>query len=249
MKLYGLLLTLITGLFFLLGGFLSLKIKDKEKLHHFSMSLAFVIIIGLLVLDLIPECLELLEDYKTIYQILLGFVFVFLGIFLLKILDHFIPDHHHEHKKTKDNHKEHIGHINHIGLLTLISVVLHNLLEGFAIMGMANNDFKTGLLACLSVALHNIPLGATIFSSIDLKENKGYVLLLTLSSLLGGLICLLIGSVHNIILAIVTLITIGMLIYIAMFELFGEIKQNIKSRYSLLGLVCGIIVLIVSLFL
>ena len=70
-KYYGLILTLITGVFFLIGGLISLKIKSKEKLNAFSIALAFIIIINLLVMDLIPEILELLESYDLSFKILL----------------------------------------------------------------------------------------------------------------------------------------------------------------------------------
>ena len=76
---YGLILTLIAGLFFLIGGLISLKIKNKEKLHIFSIALAFIIIINLLVMDLIPEILELLESYDLSFKILIIAIFGILG--------------------------------------------------------------------------------------------------------------------------------------------------------------------------
>ena len=61
---YGLILTFITGLFFLIGGLISIKIKQKEKVYAFSIALAFVVIINLLIGDLIPEISELVENYE-----------------------------------------------------------------------------------------------------------------------------------------------------------------------------------------
>ena len=70
-KYYGIILTFIAGLFFLIGGLISLKVKNKEKLNAFSISLAIVIIINLLIMDLIPEILELLDGYDLSFKILL----------------------------------------------------------------------------------------------------------------------------------------------------------------------------------
>lgn len=245
-KLYGILLTLISGLFFLVGGVLSLKVKDKDKLNHFSTGLALVIIFSLLIFDLAPEVIELLEDKDISFKILYALIFIGLGISILKLLDHFIPDHHHEHHEIKDNMSEHVGHMKHIGVLTVVSLILHNVLEGFAIFGMALNDFKIGLFTCLSVALHNIPLGTHIFSSMDIKKNKGLLLLLTLSSLFGGIIFLIIGSVSDIVLGIVSLITMGMLLYIAFMELLPEVIEHVKEKATIVGIGVGLILTIIS---
>ena len=244
---YGIILTLIAGLFFLIGGLISLKVKNKDKLNRFSIALALVIIMNLLVMDLIPEIFESLESYDLSFKLLIVFIFGLLGILILKGLDFFIPDHHHEHHDNETNKQEHISHFKHIGTLTLISLILHNLLEGFAIAGLSLNDFKMGLMICISVALHNIPLGTTIFSSIDIKKNKLLVLSLTLSSFIGGLIFILIGEISSLVLAIISTITLGMLIYIAFIELLPELYQNIKKKETVLGLLTGVALIIISI--
>lgn len=247
-KYYGIILTFIAGLFFLIGGLISLKVKNKEKLNAFSISLAIVIIINLLIMDLIPEILELLDGYDLSFKILIILIFAILGIAILKLLDFFIPDHHHDHHDNETNQEEHTSHIKHIGTLTLISLILHNLLEGFAIAGMTLNDYKIGLMVCLSVALHNIPLGTHIFSSIDIKKNKLLVLSLTLSSLVGGIIFLIIGDISSLVLAIISLITLGMLLYILFMELLPELLVNLRKKETIIGLIAGIIIILISMF-
>lgn len=246
-KVYGVILTLIAGLFFLLGGLISKRFKNKEILNHFSIALAFIIMLNLIFTDLVPEILELLEEYSIKTRAILIIVFIVLGIFILKILDFFIPDHHHEHHEHEKNIKEHISHEKHIGTLTVLSLILHNILEGFAIFGMSLNDFKLGLMVCISVALHNIPLGTHIFSSLSIEKNKGLIGMLTFSSLIGGLIFLIVGNINNLILAIITSITLGMLIYIEVFELLPEMLHEIKKKETILGIIIGLIILGISL--
>ena len=246
-KLYSVILTLIAGLFFLLGGLISKKFKNKDVLNHFSIALAFIIMLNLIFTDLIPESLELLEAYKTSSRIFMIISFIILGILILKILDFFIPDHHHEHHEEEKNIKEHISHEKHIGTLTVISLILHNVLEGFAIFGLSLNDFKLGIMICISVALHNIPLGTHIFSSLSLNKNKGLISILTLSSLIGGIIFLIVGEISNLLLAIITCITLGMLIYIEIFELLPEMIHSIKKKETIIGLIVGLIILGISL--
>ncbi len=247
-QLISLILTLIAGLFFLVGLFISLKVKNKDKLNIFSISLALIIIINLLVKDLIPEIFELLENYQLSFKIIMITIFVLFGILILKILDLFIPDHHHHHEDNEINKTEHNSHMSHIGTLTLVSLVLHNLLEGFAIAGMTVNNLEIGLMVCISVALHNIPLGTHIFSSINIKKNKFLVTILTLSSFIGGLIFLLIGEISNLVLAIISMITLGMLIYISLIELLPELWHNIRKKEALMGLISGIIIVLISMF-
>ena len=242
----GLILTLIAGIFFLIGGLISLKVKNKDKLNAFSIALALVIIINLLAMDLIPEIFELLESYSTSFKIMIMIAFGVLGILLLKVLDMFIPDHHHDHHDNETNKQEHVSHMKHIGTLTLISLVLHNILEGFAIAGMTVNNFKIGLMVCVSVALHNIPLGTHIFTSLDMKKNKLLVAILTLSSLIGGLIFLAFGTISPLVLAIISIITLGMLIYISVLELLPELWTNRKKKETIIGLIVGIIIIIIS---
>ncbi len=246
-KYYGLVLTIGAGLFFLIGGLISLKVKNKDKLNHFSIALAFVIILNLIVFDLLPEIGELLDGYSLGFKALIIIVFGLFGFIFLKGLDFFIPDHHHDHHDDEIDKKEHDSHLKHIGTLTLISLILHNILEGFAIAGMSLNNIKMGLLICISVALHNIPLGTTIFSSLNINKNKILIAILTLSSFGGGLIFFLFNYISNLVLAIVTIITLGMLLYILVFELLSEVWQNKKKKETLYGLIIGFIIIAISL--
>jgi len=81
-----------------------------------------------------------------------------------------------------------------------------------------------------------------------MRQNKLLILLLTLSSLLGGIIFLIIGDISNIVLISITSITVGMLIYIAVLELLPEVITDIKEKETIIGLIIGLILLICSAF-
>ena len=79
---------------FLIGLLITNKINNKDKLNKISIGISFIVILGLIIFDLIPDLLE--YNYKNKYLIII--IFIILGILLLKILDLFIPNHQHHHQ-------------------------------------------------------------------------------------------------------------------------------------------------------
>ena len=100
-------ITILSGLSFFIGYLITKFIKDEKKLTIFSVGFSFVIIIGLILFDLLPECIESIQNKWLIL------LYILIGIIGLKSLDLFVPDHHHSNKK---NHMEHIGIISFIAL-------------------------------------------------------------------------------------------------------------------------------------
>ena len=247
MKIIGLLLALISGLFFVLGFIIANKTKNKDKLSYLAVSLAFVVMLNLIFFDLIPEIIEIFSD-KLYIAIMISLI----GFGILKGLDLFIPDHHHVHHDNEKNHDEHNSHVYHIGVITLISLLLHNIIEGIAIYGLTLKGAHAGLLMCVGVALHNIPLGIEIAVSLSKQSHKrwsniGLIILLAMSSLLGASFVSLFGAVSEIFLGIVTCLTLGMIIYIAFLELLPEIRNNHKHKEVYYGIIIGIVIIILSL--
>lgn len=247
MKLMGLLLALLAGLFFIVGFIIANKSKNKEKLSYIAISLAFVVMLNLIFFDLIPEVLEIFEG-----NLIFAVILVFLGISLLMLLDKLIPHHHHDHKDNEKNHHEHNSHIYHIGMVTLISLLLHNIIEGIAIYGLAVTSIKSGVFMCIGVALHNIPLGIEIAITLSKLQEKKYsnkILLtsLTLSSFIGGLLVSFFGNISELFLGAITALTLGMIIYIALFELLHEIYNNRKHKEVYYGIIIGVMIIVLSL--
>ena len=235
MNIQAIFITLLSGLSFFIGYLITKLIKDEKKLITFSVGFSFTIILGLIFTDLLPECLEFTDNKLVI----LGFVI--LGILLLKVLDLFIPDHEHEHTKKKD-------HMEHIGLISTLALFIHNVIEGTAIYTATLSSISIGLFTSLGVSFHNIPLGIQISSLVKNKKEKLTLLtILSLSSILGVIILKLFKiTLTPYISGILISITLGMLIYIAFFELLCEVKENIKKKELLIGIITGIILILVS---
>lgn len=248
----ALLITLLVGLFILVGAILGNILKNNKKFIDISIGLALGVMILLLILDIIPEAYELLSDsidYKlvTIAILLISGLFGFLG---LKLLDSFVPHHEHEslHHHHHKNDKCHNEHLEHVGILASIAVIIHNIIEGMTLYVTTVQDFKSGILLCIAIGLHNIPLGIII--STTLQSKKEIIInsiVLSLSTFVGGLIVFFVSDiVSNGLVGILLSITFGMLSYIIILELLPQIIYNKNKKYNIFGIVLGVLIIIIS---
>lgn len=230
----AIIITILSGVSFLVGYLITKLFKNEKKLVTFSVGFSFIVIIGLIIFDILPESLELASNKFII--ILYGLI----GIGLLKLLDFFIPDHEHN-SNSKD-------HMEHIGLISFIALFIHNIIEATAIYTTSLTDINMGIMMCIGVSFHNIPLGIQISSMVKNKKEKILLILgLVCSSALG----IILLNIFNItlteqVLCILISITLGMLIYISLFELLCEVKENIKKKELLIGIISGIVLIIIS---
>ena len=116
----ALLVTLIAGLFFLVGAFLAILGKKKKGLIDFSIGMALSVMVLLVALDIVPEITEMLGK-NSIYM----YLFIIFGIVLLKLIDLLVP--HHDHNEEIKHHER---HLKHIGLMSSLALIIHNVIEG-----------------------------------------------------------------------------------------------------------------------
>ncbi len=255
MKFIGLILTLVVGLFILLGNMFASKFKENKRFTDFSISLAFGVIITLILFEVLPEAYEILNSELGIVRAIICIVIlVLIGIFLLKILDSFIPHHEHEahHSHDHKNDKCHDEHLNHIGLISASAVIVHNIIEGMSLYLVASKTLLSGLFMCLGIGLHNIPMGLVIASTLyasnySKKDTFKIYIAVSLSTFIGGIIMFLVGGVPHLIEGILLGITLGMLIYIAIFELFHQIYHMKYKKICNIGISFGIILFIIAM--
>ncbi len=246
----GLLVTLMLSLFFIIGILIPKFLKKTENLMLFSTSLAFIIMIYLVFFDLLPEIIEIFSPLSIINIIKIT-LFISLGMILLKVLDLFIPEHHHDHKEIDDNVKEHDSHLFHIGFITSVALIIHNILEGISIYAISLNDLKLGIIMAISVGMHNLPLGMEISLSMGSDKNKTkfkniIIILLIISNFIGALILILLNKgLNETIEGLLLSLTVGLLLYITIFELLKEIIENFFKNPVKIGIVFGLVIAIV----
>lgn len=247
----GLLLTLILGIFIIIGAIIVFIFKNNEKFTLFSISLAFGVMAMLIVVDLIPEAFEIIDTGSIIYNIVYILIGATIGFLILKILDYFIPD----HEDDPDTHEDDNDNLKHIGFVSSIALVIHNIVEGMAIYLLVTSDLKAGLMGCIGIGLHNIPLGmviaSTFYKSNKSKKNTMLIILgISLSTFVGGLIIHLfnLSSIMELLEKITITLTIGMLSYIVFMELLPKVIHSEDKKITVSGIGLGILLLIITLF-
>lgn len=255
MNLIGLILTIIVGLFIFVGSLFTTIFKNNKKFTDFSISLAFGVITSLILFEVMPHTYEILNgELNKVKTIICIVILVLIGIFILKILDCFIPHHeheeHHEHKHKDDEcHNE---HLKHIGVVSAIALIMHNIIEGMSLYLISTTSILSGLLMCIGIGLHNVPMGLIISSTLyntnyTKKEILNISLIVSLSTFVGGVIMFLLGGVPQLVKGILLGITLGMLIYISMFELLHQIYHMKNHKIVSIGIFLGILILLLSL--
>ena len=148
----ALLVVLCLSIVFGLGMVFAKLTSNKAHVQSFISSLSLGAMAGVAFLDLIPEIVE--ETSGLGY--LLVIALCALGIVILKVLDHFVP----EHEGSEESEE---GNLVHIGIMSAIAIVLHNIVEGMTVYSVASQSLNSGITLALGVALHNIPMGALIY--------------------------------------------------------------------------------------
>ena len=249
MNIGALLLTLGVGLFIVIGAVIVFVTKNNEKIINLSISMAFGVMIALVFSELIPEAFELMENNNKLLTILTVIVFSSLGVLLLKCLDMVIPHHEHNHH---DKHGD-LENLEHIGLVSSVALVIHNIIEGMALYGTALSSINLGLMLCIGIGLHNIPMGLVIASTFyKSNKNKTKTLLITigisLSTFLGGILMALLNNniINDFVLGILVCVTLGMIVYIALFELLPKMLCSKDKKTVVFGTSLGILILFIS---
>ena len=243
----GLLVTLLLGVFILIGSLIAFLSKKRGRVIDFSLGLAISVIVMLIVLDLIPEIIENLK-LTYIWVFIIGSI---IGYLILKTLDNFIPDHE-DNKMTNNELKNNLAHI---GIVSSIALVLHNIIEGMAVFQAVESNISTGLMLSIGVGFHNLPLGmviATTFYQANQSKKKTiiYTTLVAISTFIGGLIMFMLNnhSLNPILIGLLLSVTLGMLLFIVINELYPRVKKAKYKDDRNIGILLGIVLLLLSIF-
>lgn len=235
--------TLFLGIFILAGATIARQAKNKALVEQLSISIAFGTMSALAVMDLFPEAMENVGRDRTYIVWLCAAA----GVLILKVLDNFIPDHDNVHGFVHDCTD---ANVIHIGIMSSVAIILHNIIEGMAVYSISTESVKLGLLVSLGVGLHNIPMGMMIYATLT-KERRGrkiaFLMAAALSTFAGGLLMKLMWHmIDDLVVGILISLTLGMIVYIVLFELLVHLMHSGNRKLSAAGIAIGVAIIIIS---
>ncbi len=242
-----LLLTLMAGFFTLVGGFISLFLKDTNKRSiQFVLGMSAGVMIYLAFMELMPVAVRDLGFLKAN----LGF---FAGVICVLMADFFLPhDYLGERYCVPNCEKRTIK----AGVLTALGITIHNLPEGMAVFIAAVGDLKLGIALTFAIALHNIPegiaVGVPIHAATGSKRKVLWVSLIAgLAEPLGALLALafLMPFLNVTVLGYAFALVAGVMVFISFDELLPLSWDDHAQHTSILGVLAGMLIMAVSLHL
>ena len=244
----SLLLSSIAGLSTIFGSliiFLKIKPSKYNKFICFCLAFSLSIMISISIFDLIPTYFINNIFFKGFPKTISTIIIVLLCSFIIiKIIE-----------KLTDNLSE-SKELYKLGLLNMFILVLHNLPEGIATFMSSYNNLNLGIKLTIAIALHNIPEGISIAVPIyystgsKLKAFKA-TLLSGLSEPLGAILAYLFLKkfITTNLVNFILLIVAGLMITLSIQEMLPKAIKYKEKRYLLFGLILGIILVIINLFL
>lgn len=216
------------------GGILAIFIRNpKKSLLSFFLGFSGGIMLAIVLMDLVPEAIEIGNYYYT----LIG---LFLGALFLLFLDERLP-HFHLFEGQEGN-----SYVR-TGVLLGLGIALHNLPEGIAIGSGFVASPSLGLSLAITIALHNIPEGLAMacpLSAGGLKISKIFLFtfLAGLPMGIGAFIGASIGTLSPVILSLALSCAGGAMLYIIFNELIPGAHDLAAGQSGTVGAVSGIII-------
>lgn len=246
-SLLALFLCFIVGFVIFLGALITFKVKNKQVLLDFSIALALSVLLTLVFIEILPESLELVSSsFSLTHSYIIVFLLALFGVLILKILDKFVPDHSNHGEGSKKV-------LAHIAIVTSLAVFIHNIIEGMALYSAFIVSFKTGLIFSVGIAFHNIALGLAIStqfyeSNQNIKKTLLLMLLLAIATFVGAVFMMIFNIMmeSNLILGLILSLTLGMILYIAIFELLMMFINSKNKKVSAFGFIMGIIIMVLT---
>lgn len=213
--------------------------KTIDRIIPWLVAFAAGALLGATWFDLIPEAL--LKIPETAFMWVVGGILLFLAF---EQVLHW----HHEHKHTCDecDHRP-----KAVGYSVLVGDGLHNFLDGVLIASAFMVDIRIGLVTTLAILFHEIPqelgdFGVLLHSGFSKTKAIYFNFLSALASIAGGLLTFFLYQSINSFVPYIVAIGAGGFLYIALADLFIELKggKNLTLRFSQLVVLVGGMLLI-----
>lgn len=246
------LLSVIAGLCTGIGGIISFFASQKNK-KFLSVSLGFSA--GVMIYVSMMEIMKKAENSLQTEMGIAGgkltaIIAFFVGMLLIALIDRLFPEETFSHISDKEQKWKRMG------IFTALAIAIHNFPEGLATFISAIENPALAIPIVAAIAIHNIPEGIAVAVPVyqatgSRKKAFFYSFLSGLAEPLGACIgwLLFIPIMNNVIFGIIFAGVSGIMIFISFDELLPASREYGEHRFSMYGLVSGMVVMAVSLLL
>lgn len=222
--------------------FLPIKKEHINEFITFSLAFSISVMIGISVFDLLPDSIiKISEVYSYISIVIIIILFLFSYI-LVKIINSYL-------KKYENN-------LYKLGILSMITLIIHNLPEGILTFLSSYSDPKLGIKLAIAITMHNIPEGIAIsvpiyYATKSRKKAFFHSAISGLAEPFGALLAYLFLAkyINEIMIAFILIIVAGLMITLAIEQMFPECLKYHKTKYLNIGLISGVVAVIICLLL
>ncbi len=180
----------------------------------------------------------------------------FCGMGLITLIDFLVPESGNPHEMHGVEEMDKKDALHRAGFVVAISLALHNFPEGIATFTSALTGLDIAIPITIAIAIHNIPEGIAVSVPIyhatgNKKKAFWYSFLSGLAEPVGALVAYFFlmsywsTALNGVILAAVS----GIMIFISLDELLPSAEKYGEHHISITGVVTGMVVMGLSLFL
>jgi ZIP family zinc transporter len=191
----------------------------------------------------------------------------FAGMGLIAVIDKCVPSAENPHEahtveemslsRSEHANKHHdMNSLHRTGVFTAIAIAIHNFPEGLATFTSALVNPNLGVAIAVAVAIHNIPEGVAVsipifYSTGDRKKAFIYSFLSGLAEPAGALVgyAVLMPFFSPAVFGLLFAGVAGIMVFISFDELLPAAEEYGEHHLSLYGLICGMVVMALSLLL
>lgn len=271
------LLTLIAGLSTGIGSLVAFFTKTSNK-KFLAVSLGFSagVMIYVSMIEIFFKARDALAlDFSEKTATLFTIVGFFGGMLLIGLIDKLIPKEHNPHEVADPNlmavsidsneamQKEPLGQstthetkLMRTGLFTALAISIHNFPEGLATFISALQEPSLAIPIVVAIAIHNIPEGIAVavpiyYATKNRKKAFFYSFASGLSEPVGALIgyLILLPFMSNAVYGVLFAMVAGIMVFISFDELLPSARAYGEHHLSVYGLVAGMAVMAISLWL
>lgn len=256
--LFAFMLTLFAGLSTGIGSLIAFVAKrTNTNFLSLALGLSAGVMIYVSFMEMLPKSLTSLSD---IFGDKLGTLYMILGLFggiaMIALIDFLIPESRNPHEmhgveEMKSNYR-----LKQTGIITAITIAIHNFPEGIATFMSALNSMEVAIPITAAIAIHNIPEGIAvavpIYHSTGSKKKAFWLSFASgLAEPLGAFIAFLflLPFWNPVLDALILSAVAGIMLFISLDELLPSAEKYGKHHLSIIGLVAGMAVMAISLFL